>query len=83
TNQRLGKIPLVLGMPVMITQNFDVANGVVNGSRGTLTGIRYQLDAAGNRHATSCIVHIPDMAGPALEGLPEKHAAVMEDKVKM
>ncbi|KAJ7056193.1 hypothetical protein C8F01DRAFT_970167, partial [Mycena amicta] len=83
TNQRLGKIPLVIGMPVMITQNFDVAHGVVNGSRGILTRIRYTVDPAGNRHATSCVVHIPDMVGPPLEGLPEKHAAVMEDKVKM
>ncbi|KAJ7061432.1 hypothetical protein C8F01DRAFT_930684, partial [Mycena amicta] len=83
TNQRLGKIPLVIGMPVMMTQNFDVANGVVNGSRGILRRIRYTVDTQGNRHATSCVVNIPDMEGPALEGLPEKHAAIMEDKVEM
>jgi hypothetical protein len=31
TNQRLGVIPLVIGMPVMICQNFDVERGIVNG----------------------------------------------------
>lgn len=36
TNQRLGKIPLVLGMQVVVSQNFDVPGGVVNGSIGTL-----------------------------------------------
>jgi hypothetical protein len=41
TSQRLGKIPLVRGMPVLITQNFDVDGGIVNGSRGTLQKIRY------------------------------------------
>lgn len=34
TNQRLGKIPLVPGMPVMITQNYDVEGGIVNGCTG-------------------------------------------------
>lgn len=83
TNQRLGKMPLVIGMPVMITHNFDVGNGIVNGSRGTLTEIRYTIDSDGNRHATSCVVHIPDMTGPPLDGLEVKHAAVLEEKVKM
>ena len=34
TKQRLTKIPLVVGMPVMIAQNFDVQGGVVTGSQG-------------------------------------------------
>lgn len=41
TKHRLRCIPLVLGMPVSINQNFDVAVGVVNGSYGTLNKIRY------------------------------------------
>ncbi|KAG1799399.1 uncharacterized protein HD556DRAFT_1231589 [Suillus plorans] len=32
TNMRLGKIPLVIGMPVLVSQNFDVEGGIVNGS---------------------------------------------------
>jgi hypothetical protein len=35
TNQRLKRIPLVIGMPVIICQNFDVEHGVVNGCMGT------------------------------------------------
>ncbi|KAG1894295.1 uncharacterized protein F5891DRAFT_961777, partial [Suillus fuscotomentosus] len=31
TLQRMGKIPLVIGMPVMIGQNFDVDAGIMNG----------------------------------------------------
>ena len=37
TNLRLGRLLLVIGMPVMITHNFDVQSGIVNGSTGTLT----------------------------------------------
>ena len=36
TNQRLRRMLLVIGMPVMICQNFDVEHGVVNGCTGTL-----------------------------------------------
>ena len=52
TNQRLGSIPLVIGMPVMVTQNFDVAAGIVNGTTGTLQSIRYYTDNRGRRHAS-------------------------------
>jgi hypothetical protein len=84
TNQRLGKIPLVIGMPVMITQNFDVANGVVNGAIGTLKKIRYVENEIGERHAISCVVHVDSMAEDVtLSGLSSQEAAVLEDKVKM
>ncbi|THU92917.1 hypothetical protein K435DRAFT_671219, partial [Dendrothele bispora CBS 962.96] len=59
TRQRMGKLPLVLGMPVMITHNFDVASGIVNGCVGTLKSIRYQLGKSGKRHAISCVVSSP------------------------
>jgi len=36
TKYRLRRIPLAIGMPVAVNQNFDVAAGVVNGSYGTL-----------------------------------------------
>ncbi|KIK53151.1 hypothetical protein GYMLUDRAFT_179295, partial [Collybiopsis luxurians FD-317 M1] len=56
TNQRLGKIPLVIGMPVVITQNFDMESGIVNGCHGTLKSIQYRIDSSGQRHAISCVV---------------------------
>ena len=36
TGQQLGKVPIVLGMPVIVNQNFDVEGGLVNGSFGHL-----------------------------------------------
>jgi len=83
TSQRLGKIPLVIGMPVMFTQNFDVEGGIVNGSSGVLKSIRYKVDAAGNRHALSCVVHIQDTNDSPLPHLPPHFFAALEDTVDM
>jgi hypothetical protein len=81
TSYRLGRLPLAMGMPVMITQNFDVQNGIVNGTTGIVKRIRYRINESGERIATSCIVYVPDMTGPALPNLPPKHAAVLAETV--
>ncbi|KAH7872503.1 uncharacterized protein C8R40DRAFT_1012916, partial [Lentinula edodes] len=85
TNQRLGRLPLVIGMPVMITQNFDVESGVVNGCQGILKSVRYRVDDQGFRHAISCVVEAKDTN--ARESLPflssNQHVAVIEDKISM
>ncbi|KAJ7233264.1 hypothetical protein B0H12DRAFT_1028625, partial [Mycena haematopus] len=81
TKSRLGKIPLVIGMPVMITQNFDILGGVVNGCSGTLKSVRYRLDAEGNRHAISCVIEAPDTSPGIVEGLPNNHVVALEDTV--
>ncbi len=47
TNQQLGALPLVIGMPVMIMHNFDVKSGVVNGAIGKLKSICYTVDDEG------------------------------------
>ena len=39
TNQRLTHIPLVVGMPVLVSHNFSVDDGVVNGACGTVKTI--------------------------------------------
>jgi hypothetical protein len=83
TNQRLGRIPLVLGMPVMISTNFDVDAGVVNGCTGTLKKIRYRVDSDGKRHAISCIVHAPNTSGENMPGLPEQYVVALEDSIDM
>ncbi|KAJ7363072.1 hypothetical protein DFH08DRAFT_614877, partial [Mycena albidolilacea] len=83
TSYRLGRLPLALGMPVMVTQNFDVLNGVVNGATGIVKQIRYTVKDSGEKCIKSCIVYIPDMTGPALPNLPPKHAAVLADTVSM
>ncbi|KAF8181771.1 hypothetical protein BJ912DRAFT_801813, partial [Pholiota molesta] len=83
TNQRLGKIPLVIGMPVMITQNYDVEGGVVNGCTGILKKIRYRKDSNGNRIATSCIVESDTITGSPLPALSQGQAVVLQDTVDM
>ena len=79
TNQRLTRLPLVPGMRVIVTQNFDVDGGIVNGSIGILKQIRYVLRDDGKRCLTSCIVYIPDATAPQLPGLPPKHFPILPD----
>ncbi|KAJ3853202.1 hypothetical protein EV368DRAFT_4667, partial [Lentinula lateritia] len=85
SSQHLGHIPLVIGMPVIITQNFDVDSGVVNGCHGILKSKRYKTDSHGFRHAISCVVDARDTT--ARESLPflldKQHVAVIEDKISM
>jgi hypothetical protein len=81
TNSRLGKIPLVMGMPVMISQNFDVPGGVVNGCSGFLRSVRYRVDNNGDRHAISCVVEAPDTSPGIVAGLPDHHVVALEDTV--
>lgn len=83
TGQRLGKIPIALGMPVVVSQNFDVEGGLVNGSFGYLRDYRFQTDENGIRTLTSCIVEIPDFTADALPHLPPRHVAVLSDMVEM
>ena len=83
TGQRLGKVPIVLGMPVMVNQNFDVDGGLVNGSFGYLRDYRFQTDENGIRTLTSCIVEIPDLSCDPLPHLPPNHVAVISDTVEM
>lgn len=83
TNQRLGKIPLVIGMPVMITQNYDVEGGIVNGYKGILKRIRYQIDQSGNRYAISCVVESDTISSEPLAGLAPKQAVVMQETTHM
>ncbi|KAJ7715971.1 hypothetical protein B0H16DRAFT_1339417, partial [Mycena metata] len=77
--QRMGRIPMVIGMPVFITQNFDVAGRVVNGSLGTLKSVRYNVDVHGNRHAISCVVECPDADTDVVPGLLAHHVVALED----
>ena len=83
TGQRLGKIPIVLGMPVIVNQNFDVEGGLVNGSFGYLRDYRFQTDEDGIRTLTSCIVEIPDFSAEPLPHLPPRHVPIISDTVEM
>ncbi|KAJ7275809.1 hypothetical protein C8J57DRAFT_987005, partial [Mycena rebaudengoi] len=83
TNYRLGCLPLAMGMPVMITHNYDVQNGIVNGTTGIIKQIHYEINELGEKCAKSCIVYVPDMTGPALPNLPPKNAAILAETVDM
>ncbi|KAH9847119.1 hypothetical protein C2E23DRAFT_691094, partial [Lenzites betulinus] len=82
TCQRLGRIPLVLGMPVIVCQNFDVSGGIVNGSIGKLVKIRYRLDTiTGNRFMTSAVVRLPHAPSSDMTALTATDYPVLEDTV--
>ncbi|KAH7924618.1 hypothetical protein BV22DRAFT_991291, partial [Leucogyrophana mollusca] len=83
TNQRLGRIPLVIGMPIMLTHNFDVESGIVNGCTGILKSIRYTLDADGRRHATSCVIDASNTSGDALPHLDNQQVVALEGTVDL
>ena len=83
TGQRLGKFPLVLGMPVIVNQNFDLGSGLVNGSFGYLREFRFSQDEHGVRTLKSCIVEVPDVNCNPLPHLPPGHVAIISDTVGM
>ncbi|KAG2152920.1 hypothetical protein DEU56DRAFT_727195, partial [Suillus clintonianus] len=80
---RLGKIPLVIGMPILVSQNFDVEGGIVNGSTGTLRKVRYSLNHEGQRILRSCIVEISHSTDETLPNLPPHHIPILEDSVEL
>ena len=79
TRQRLYRVPLALGMRVIVCTNFDVNAGIVNGSIGELRRIRYTVDNQGRRHVTSCIVHLPDVSGDGMPNLGDKEYPILAD----
>ncbi|KAG2091993.1 uncharacterized protein F5147DRAFT_586032 [Suillus discolor] len=68
TNDSLGRLPLIPGMPVMITENTATSHKVVNGSKGTLKSLKYEVDESGVRFAACAFVEIPGSA-LRIEGL--------------
>ena len=83
TVQRAGLLPLVIGMPVMICANFDIPNGVVNGSIGILKEVRYTMDQNNDHHAHACIVSLPISSGTALFNLNIGETPILEDTTAM
>jgi ATP-dependent exoDNAse (exonuclease V) alpha subunit len=69
----------VLGLPVLVSQNFDVEGGIVNGSRGTVSRIRYCIDDDGHRHLISVIVHINDSSEECIYQLPPHKLPILAD----
>lgn len=83
TGYRLSRLPLARGMPVILSQNYDVENGAVNGTVGTLTSVRYLLGDDGRRRAKSCVINSPSYEGEALPTLQRHEIPVLEDQVDL
>ncbi|THU85220.1 hypothetical protein K435DRAFT_608356, partial [Dendrothele bispora CBS 962.96] len=84
TGQRLGKLPLVEGMPVLVGHNYDVQNGVVNGTRGFVRQIRYCVNPeTKEREALSCVIEASDVLGEPLPDLPEQFVVSLREQEKM
>lgn len=79
TDHSLGMLPLVEGMPVMFTQNYDVAGGIVNGTMGVLKKVRYTIDSNNQRHAKSCIVEISSMTCPNLPHIGKNEVVALQE----
>ncbi|EIW86687.1 hypothetical protein CONPUDRAFT_45042 [Coniophora puteana RWD-64-598 SS2] len=58
TDDALSKLPLVPNMPVMITENISIGDGIVNGTEGTLVSVKFSTDARGRRFAECVYVKI-------------------------
>lgn len=55
----LGKLPLFVGMKVMVMENIAISNGIVNGAEGVVTDIRYHVDGGGRRIADAVYIRVP------------------------
>lgn len=77
TSHLSADLAMVHGMPVIISENFDVSGGIVNGSEGILKSVRYKLDDRGRRIATSAIVTVTKSSGDTLPGLPPYDVVVL------
>ncbi|KAJ3548530.1 hypothetical protein NM688_g5285 [Phlebia brevispora] len=82
TKGLLGRIPLVLGMRVIISKNFDLDGGVLNGSIGTLRKVRYKINKFGERQLLSCVVYVPGSTIPCIDGLAPHEVPVLEESKK-
>jgi hypothetical protein len=70
-------------MPVILSQNFDVPGGVVNGCTGRLVKVRYRLGTDGRRYATSCIIEAPDTVAKLVPELPDHHVVSLQDTTRI
>ncbi|KII83001.1 hypothetical protein PLICRDRAFT_64476, partial [Plicaturopsis crispa FD-325 SS-3] len=59
TQSRLGKLPLFVGMKVIVTVNRAFSRGIVNGAEGVVTRIKYSLDSEYRRVAEVVYVCVP------------------------
>ena len=67
----------------MLMTNFDVSNGIVNGTIGTLKSVQYWIDDEGFRHATSCVIRSEHIVGEPIPGLEKSEGVALQDETDM
>jgi hypothetical protein len=82
TEQQCGMLPLCQKMPVMITQNYDVPNGIINGHLGILEKINYMINEDGYRHTQPCIIRTEEQSGPYLH-LQSGEVVILQDNIPL
>lgn len=73
----------MLGMPMLVSQNFDVEGGVINGSRGTISHICYRIDDKGRRCLLSDIVQITDSTNKSSSHLLPHNLPILADTTEI
>ena len=68
SNDALGRLPLFVGMKVMVQENLAFNCKIVNGAEGTVDRIVFDVDDSGRRYASVVYVRIPG-AGQVCGGL--------------
>ncbi|KAF8351779.1 hypothetical protein F5887DRAFT_865911, partial [Amanita rubescens] len=81
TNSRLRKLPIVIGMPVMITHNVCLEAGVVNGVIGTVHAVRYIEHPIGSRSLSCCLVQIPGKENITMPNLEKNIFPILPDVI--
>ena len=81
--QRLGRIPLCIGMLVLVAQNFDMEGRIANGSHGTVKEICYFRDDHGTRYLKSCVVHIENSSSDWMPHLAAHDVPILPDIIDM
>jgi hypothetical protein len=82
TKQRLGRVPLCEDMPVLVSQNWDVAGGVVNGTYGRVSSIRYRVNNRRQRVLTSVVIKVAD-ANLSMPFLEDTEVPILADIVDL
>ncbi|PPQ81034.1 hypothetical protein CVT26_002879 [Gymnopilus dilepis] len=67
--ESFGRLPLFVGMKVMVTENLAFDNGIVNGSEGIVHDIIFDEDEQARRYAKAVYVRF-DGCGVHVEGFP-------------
>lgn len=69
-SEAFGRLPLFIGMKVMVTENLAFHHGIVNGSEGIVEDVKYEEDEQGRRYCKVVYVRVPG-CGMRVNGLPD------------